>query len=342
MDLAYIDSTRLLESDAHLGAYLSSLSNVDTRTLESFNRLADQILQVNDFSSSCDHLQPSSPTNSTSSTGNQWLSSGSSSYFSSASGCVSPIDLPCSPQPSCYSSAGSSSSSSSLSNYSPKQLKRSSAPIRKGKLGGGGGCGGIRSTSGDCHCDNSTAHPSNTRRRREKNATAAERYRRKLKGKRCNLEVEEEVERELNEKLKRQVESKLELYREFIILLAQNTQLGDLDLASLGLNSVLEVISDVCRPSSAWLEPTRRLEFELQAEVFNNILARHSNQPSPHLSSSYSLPFCQGASSPSGLVQHPQVATTATTTSDATATSSISNNHLEFDFYSDSFVASSS
>lgn len=81
-----------------------------------------------------------------------------------------------------------------------------------------------------------------------------------------------EKEQEKNERLKRDLKSKLSLYREFITLLAQNTTQLDRDLANLGFKSLSTVLSDVCKPPSCSLDEELRAEFEAQMETFQQIL----------------------------------------------------------------------
>lgn len=82
-------------------------------------------------------------------------------------------------------------------------------------------------------------------RRRRKNANAAEKYRKKLKGIDCRLIEQMDREMERNSHLRRDLSHKLSLYRELVSLLARNVDQSDLHLASLGFRSVSSVVS-VC------------------------------------------------------------------------------------------------
>lgn len=78
---------------------------------------------------------------------------------------------------------------------------------------------------------------------RTRNATAAERYRTKLKGRQCGLEMQMEVEERRNIELRKLLESKLSLYREFVNLLANNLQDQDEELALLGCRSIEQTLT---------------------------------------------------------------------------------------------------
>lgn len=93
---------------------------------------------------------------------------------------------------------------------------------------------------------------SSTADRRSKNANAAEKYRRRLKGHEFRLKTEMEQEEAKNKQLKRQLQSKLALYCEFVDLLAQNTSYQDGDLANLGMNSLELVLSDLKDKFGIW------------------------------------------------------------------------------------------
>lgn len=77
---------------------------------------------------------------------------------------------------------------------------------------------------------------------KRKNATAAERYRRKLKGHKSSLAEQIELEESRQQRLRQQIEYKLSLYREFVELLARNTGQQDEELAELGEKSLLNVL----------------------------------------------------------------------------------------------------
>lgn len=82
-------------------------------------------------------------------------------------------------------------------------------------------------------------------KRRGDNAKAAERYRDRLKGRQCGLLEQTRREQERNARLRRELETKLSLYREFVSLLANNTSSADVHLASLGSRSVSAILSQV-------------------------------------------------------------------------------------------------
>lgn len=80
-----------------------------------------------------------------------------------------------------------------------------------------------------------------------------------------------EIELERNAHLKRDVRSKLTLYREFISLLARNTGYGDLDLADIGSKSISNILSDACH-SSTELDEEIHCGLLEQLENFQHIL----------------------------------------------------------------------
>lgn len=73
------------------------------------------------------------------------------------------------------------------------------------------------------------------------NASAAERYRRKVRGINCTLTDQLFKEERRNLKLISELEVKLALYREFLSLLSNKLESGDRQLASAGLRSAQEV-----------------------------------------------------------------------------------------------------
>jgi len=81
--------------------------------------------------------------------------------------------------------------------------------------------------------------------RKRRNASAAERYRRKLKGRRTGLELEMEQQAERNKSLRRQIGAKLALYGEFVALLAEKSGPKNCSLASIGERSLASVLETV-------------------------------------------------------------------------------------------------
>lgn len=114
--------------------------------------------------------------------------------------------------------------------------------------------------------------PSN---RRQKNANAAERYRKKIKGHRFTLAEEVEREEERNASLRRDVESKLTLYREFVSLLARNTHQNDRELASLGSRSLSNILGNICTPNL--FNGQERVELMEYLKGFQNILVQSAS-----------------------------------------------------------------
>lgn len=134
--------------------------------------------------------------------------------------------------------------------------------------------------------------------RRTKNASAADRYRKRLKGRDCGLAQQMERELERNARLRRDLESKLALYREFIQLLAFNTSKSDADLAQLGsrsLTTILEALQDLSslnnRPSAGsdddddnddydelLIDEDIRFELEAQQARFKRIISDSHHQ----------------------------------------------------------------
>lgn len=228
--------------DPQLAPYLDGLNVCDA--VESFNKLADRLLAVP--SSQQSYLSPASPS--------------SCGWLSASSACSS---MASSPAPSDRTSAYSTSSWSSFSGPASVASSRSSS------------CGS--SVSKTRTSRNKCRKP--VGERRQKNATAAERYRQKLKGQESSLADQELDERERNTRLRRDVEAKLTLYREFIALLAQNTTCyGDLDLAQMGSRSLASVLAQAQQPSTLL---DRELNTELQAHLahFQQIQQASSQQP---------------------------------------------------------------
>lgn len=77
---------------------------------------------------------------------------------------------------------------------------------------------------------------------RSRNASATERYRLRLKGRKCNLQELVELEEQRNSELRRLLESKLSLYREFVQMLANNLQDEDIELATVGSRSIEAIL----------------------------------------------------------------------------------------------------
>lgn len=238
----------------HLDQYLIDLNTNDA--FESFNQLADSLLAnqppcspLSECSFSTNEL--CSPANS------QWLSSSSlssssSSSFPSSSNPSSPETSDSTFSPSSSTSFASSSSypspqSSPFNPASAESSSRTSSIVNRRKS---------YPVKGD---------------RRLKNASAAEKYRKRVKGRHCSLMQQMEREQERNSRLKRDLASKLSLYREFVTLLANNTTQLDQDLASLGSKSLSTILSDVCWPS-CWLDEEVRLELETRWNTFQQVL----------------------------------------------------------------------
>lgn len=109
--------------------------------------------------------------------------------------------------------------------------------------------------------------------RRRNNASAAEKYRKKLKGRQWKLDQQMDRELKRNAKLKGEVRLKLSLYREFVSLLAQNCGYNDLDLADLGLKSLSTILSNLCHPPTD-LGAEVYCELSEQLETFRHILSQ--------------------------------------------------------------------
>lgn len=239
----------------HLDQYLIDLNSEDS--LESFNQLADLVLA---------NQPPCSPTLSDTfsfsacvfspENNSQWLSSSASSSSSSPS-----QSNPSSPETSseCASSFVASPltqleiSGSSASPPASIASSQTTSSMSRKKTN----CLLAKRSRGD---------------RQIKNASAAEKYRKKIKGRHGTLLQQMQKEQERNERLKRDLKSKLSLYREFITLLAQNTTQLDRDLANLGFKSLSTVLYDVCKQPSCSLDEELRAELETQLNTFQQIL----------------------------------------------------------------------
>lgn len=223
-----------LEPINHLAPYLTNLDLNDA--VESFSQLADYILL--DAS-----VEPESPPS---------ISSSSSASICSSSFSQSPAisDLPAvsSPAPSdqTYYSVSSSNTFSPASEYLRHRERGRSGSYKK--------------------------EAANNNRRLNNNS-AADKYRKKLKGRQCKLDQQMEKELKRNAQLKREVRSKLSLYREFVSLLAHNTGYEDLDLADIGLKSLSTILSNLCQPSTD-LDDEIYCELSEQYETFQHILAK--------------------------------------------------------------------
>lgn len=112
-----------------------------------------------------------------------------------------------------------------------------------------------------------------TESRRRNNATAAERYRQKLKGRKRGLgeQLTEQLER--NQRLRRQLEAKLSLYKEFAALLARQTAADDRELASLGCRSLGLVLAELASPPGL-LDLEQRRELLDHLRHFQSVLCR--------------------------------------------------------------------
>lgn len=84
--------------------------------------------------------------------------------------------------------------------------------------------------------------------------------------------MERELER--NAKLRREMESKLALYREFMQLLAFNTSKSDADLAQLGSRSLAKILSSLQGLTCAadTIDDETRFELEAQQARFQRII----------------------------------------------------------------------
>lgn len=220
-----------------LSAYLNGLGDLD-EALESFAKLADSLAyDINDISYP---LQCSSSLQNNfkvfDTISNRFsqspFESGCSSPISSYSGSVSP-----SSSDNSYSS-DYSSSFACQSQFEDQQISSNNMTRNKSKR---------LTKNKQVHFEGSLKLEISRSRngRRSKNASAAEKYRRRLKGREFCLRSEMESEEEKNDKLKREYESKLALYREFVDLLARNTSFRDGDLANFGLNSIKFVLNNL-------------------------------------------------------------------------------------------------
>lgn len=217
--------------------------------------------------------------------GSQWLSSSAAS--SPRAGAAEEA----SPFAGWSRSIGSSSASSSVSSVSTRSLNWTTSSSSRS------------SSSSSRSSRASSARSPRVGERRQKNASAAEKYRRKLKGRECSLAEQVEREEERNERLKREIEAKLALYREFVDLLASNTSPNDLGLASMGSKSLSAVLTGVL---------SGRADEELQRRLaqFQQILSSAGASSSSCSSSACSPAPTAGA--------------------------------LEYDFFTDTFVSSCS
>lgn len=204
--------------------------------MESFNQLADSLLANQP---PCSPLSECSfSTNEPSPANSQWLSSN-----------------PSSPGTSEQTFSSSSSTSSSASHCSsPLSSNPASVASSQSSLSG------IIRKSGSGKGD-----------RRLKNASAAEKYRNRVKGRRYTLVQQMDRELERGNRLRRDLASKLSLYREFVTLLANNTTQFDQDLASLGSKSLSSILSDTCCPPTS-LDEEVRCELETRLNTFQQIL----------------------------------------------------------------------
>lgn len=205
--------------------YLDNCSTDFNGALESFAKLADQIQDHSDVGTSINDQQVVG--------GHFSIDSPQSSYFSQN---FSPNSISATPQTTFSTTAPTTTTSTPLQTapgtpcwpLSPASSGRSSAS-------GTGSCG--VSSYGSSERDYGT--------RRKKNASAAGKYRRRLKGRQRGIHVDLEMEEIKNRQLRHQLESKLDLYREFVDLLAQNTNQEDTHLASKGLDSLRTVLSEL-------------------------------------------------------------------------------------------------
>lgn len=233
-----------LEPIQQLAPYLSGL-NV-TEALDGFTKLADKILtsgeqqaDVELLADSSFYLRIDSP-GGLSCSDSQWLSPFSSD--SSTRSCPSSTGFSSganSPAPSDTCPSSSSSSCSSPCGSSSRRRNRRA--------------------------------PSDSRRRN--NATAAERYRQRLKGRKSGLgeQLDEQLER--NQRLRRQVEGKLTLYKEFVALLARQTHREDRELANLGCKSLSLVLSELAASPGLHVDVEQRRELLDHLQHFQSVLS---------------------------------------------------------------------
>lgn len=227
---------------SHLDPYLIDLDVSDA--LESFNQLADSVLAnqppCSPLSESSFSSDESSPSNS------QWLSSNLNSPDTSEH-TYSPSS----------STSFSSSAFSSPSSSNPASVASSHDSDDEGR--------------GERRGRRRRRRNSGRGDRKVKNASAAEKYRKRVKGRHSSLLQQMEKEQERNNILKRDLESKMTLYREFVALLAQNTTNQDLDLASLGSQSLSKILTNVFWPQCP-VDEDIRLELETQLSTFQQII----------------------------------------------------------------------
>lgn len=112
----------------------------------------------------------------------------------------------------------------------------------------------------------------NRRYKRKKNASAAEKYRKRVKGRNSGLVKIMSYEQARNNELKRELNAKLSLYREFVALLANNTCRDDLDLAEFGTKSLSNVLISVCDSTNTAFEKEVYVELQARLETFKSIL----------------------------------------------------------------------
>lgn len=242
-----------LGSDPHLGPYLADIDLPDA--VESFAQLADKLI----------YQQQSNPLNYNNSTNNDNSCESMSTYVPSSSSPLLSAPSSSSPALSDYRSSWSPPTSSS-SPLSSSMSSRSSQ--YDGSYGSYIGSSGPSSVASSLACHDPSSRPISSRssssrsstssssstgisrtatgrapeKRKRKNATAAERYRHKLKGRKFSLAEQVEQEEARQQRLRRQIESKLILYKEFVDLLARNTSSQDEELAEIGEKSLLNVL----------------------------------------------------------------------------------------------------
>lgn len=335
-----------LEPIQQLAPYLSGLDV--TEALEDFNKLADLVLSDGQQSQSS-FFSESSPSSSFDGYPNdsssyvfypsfinrQIHSPGGSScqssqWLSSCANSPTPSDILYSASHRHHSSSSSAVSNSSGASWCSSSVFSSSPASVASSINGDGEPASNSTRSDDCHDVHSTA---NSGSRRKKNATAAERYRRKLKGRKCGLVEELEREQERNAKLRRGLESKMTLYNEFVALLARQTSETDCELATLGSKSLSNVLADICAPNL--ISSEQRYELTRHLEHFQAILSL-SNTTNRSAAANYQQQLQQ---------QQPKVNSVAAPDM-GSARQSVqphvnSNNDsqiLDYDFYSDRFL----
>lgn len=252
-----------LEPVQPLDAYFQTLGDFSS-ALATFKQLADSVSVSNDWDSEGNSVQLSSASSSAGSLVSfaSPSSPGGQSSASSVNCCASCTshwpNLSANAGPPAWHQLPNSSASSTTSTTSSHSSSGSNC------------CSGISSLSGFDDYDQEQSNGGRRRGsatgegRRRRNATAAERYRKRLKGRRSGLTEELELEQERNRKLRQSLEAKLVLYREFADLLAENTRDERLDgeLANIGARSLANILQFIWPPNERLADQQQRLQLE--------------------------------------------------------------------------------